>query len=297
MRLLALSALSPRRLAGAAVIACAAALMPVAALAATAAPAAPAASTPGCATAGLVIWFSPQVGGGYAGGYYYNLNFTNLSGRACTLRGYPGVSAVNLRGRQLGNPHGCTSRPCNGARRRSAATGCGAGTGRAPLAVSELDQLGVRYREPFPPRTEINKHGDTVLDTDDQAQAVTVVRHPVLHGEPLDRWRGWDIEGACGQVAPGHGAGSLHYHQYALAEPIAGLLGGTRLVATRGDTAPTCVGVRGCRLVPAGPTRPGARWLPAVCDHACSGSRPSTERPPSTGTIAPLMKLASADSR
>jgi uncharacterized protein DUF4232 len=78
----------------------------VAALAATASPAAPAASTPRCATSGLLIWFSPQLGSGYAGGYYYNLNFTNLSGYACTLQGYPGVSAVNLSGQQLGSPAG-----------------------------------------------------------------------------------------------------------------------------------------------------------------------------------------------
>lgn len=93
---------SPKRLIGAAAMACAAALIPVAALAATAGPAAPAASPPGCATSGLVIWFGPQFGGGYAGGYGYNLNFTNLSGHTCTLRGTPGVSAVNLGGHQLG---------------------------------------------------------------------------------------------------------------------------------------------------------------------------------------------------
>src|SRR6266699_3265203 len=31
--------------------------------------------------------------------------------------------------------------------------------------------------------------------------------------------------------------------------------------------------------------------------HASSGSSPSADRPPSTGRIAPLMKLASSDSR
>lgn len=97
---------SPKRLIGAAAVACVAALIPVAALAATGSPAAPAASTPGCATSGLVIWFAPQIGGGYAGGYYYNINFTNLSGHACTLRGYPGVSAVNLSGHRIGSQAG-----------------------------------------------------------------------------------------------------------------------------------------------------------------------------------------------
>jgi hypothetical protein len=41
-----------------------------------------------------------------AGGAYYDLEFTNLSGHACTLRGYPGVSAVSLTGRHLGSPAG-----------------------------------------------------------------------------------------------------------------------------------------------------------------------------------------------
>jgi hypothetical protein len=100
-----LHTLIPKRVIGAAVIAGAAAMIPVAALAATAsAPAAPAAArTPACATSGLVIWLSAPPGNGYAGGDAYDLNFTNLSGHACTLRGTPGVSAVSLRGRQLGS--------------------------------------------------------------------------------------------------------------------------------------------------------------------------------------------------
>lgn len=43
------------------------------------------------------------MGNGYAGGTGYNLEFTNLSGHACTLYGYPGVSAVDLAGHQLGS--------------------------------------------------------------------------------------------------------------------------------------------------------------------------------------------------
>ena len=40
---------------------------------------------------------------GAAGTIYYTLDFTNL-GATCTLRGYPGVSAVSVSGRQLGSP-------------------------------------------------------------------------------------------------------------------------------------------------------------------------------------------------
>ncbi|MGO9321750.1 MAG: DUF4232 domain-containing protein [Solirubrobacteraceae bacterium] len=81
-----------------------------AALLATAAPPAPAASAraagaPSCATSGLVIWLNAE-GSGTAGSFYYKIEFANLSGRTCTLAGYPGVSAVNLRGRQIGSPAG-----------------------------------------------------------------------------------------------------------------------------------------------------------------------------------------------
>jgi hypothetical protein len=60
------------------------------------------ADTPKCGTPGLVVWLDTQ-GNGTAGSIYYTLEFTNLSGHACTLGGYPGVSAVNLDGHQLGS--------------------------------------------------------------------------------------------------------------------------------------------------------------------------------------------------
>ena len=62
-----------------------------------------AATPPACATAGLVIWLNTD-GDHAAGSSYYKLEFTNLSGHACTLQGFPGVSALSLAGRQLGKP-------------------------------------------------------------------------------------------------------------------------------------------------------------------------------------------------
>jgi hypothetical protein len=59
------------------------------------------AGTPSCQTGGLVVWLNTQSNGA-AGSNFYKLKFTNQSGHRCTLRGYPGVSAINLRGRQLG---------------------------------------------------------------------------------------------------------------------------------------------------------------------------------------------------
>lgn len=94
----------PKRLTGLAAIACAAALTPVAAFAATSTSPHATASVPACATSGLVVWLNVPPGNDYAGGAYYYLEFTNQSGHTCTLRGYPGVSAVSLNGSQLGSP-------------------------------------------------------------------------------------------------------------------------------------------------------------------------------------------------
>jgi len=60
-----------------------------------------AATTPRCKTAGLVMWLNPEDSGA-AGSLYYKLEFVNLSGRACKLTGYPGISAVSLSGHQIG---------------------------------------------------------------------------------------------------------------------------------------------------------------------------------------------------
>ncbi len=60
---------------------------------------------PRCQTSGLVVWLNTE-GDGTAGSIYYKLEFTNLTGSTCTLTGYPGVSAVDLTGHQLGSPAG-----------------------------------------------------------------------------------------------------------------------------------------------------------------------------------------------
>ena len=60
------------------------------------------AATPACASSSLVVWLNSQ-GSGAAGSAYYNLEFTNLSGRRCSLFGYPGVSGVDLHSHQVGS--------------------------------------------------------------------------------------------------------------------------------------------------------------------------------------------------
>ncbi len=100
------------RRAAAAAAGCAVVLAPAVALAATGSPArhaaaagAPAAAArpaaPLCQTPGLVIWLNTN-GSGAAGSVFYHLEITNLSGRACTLNGFPFLYAVSLAGRQVG---------------------------------------------------------------------------------------------------------------------------------------------------------------------------------------------------
>jgi hypothetical protein len=63
------------------------------------------ARTSACAASSLVAWLDTN-GDGAAGSVYYQLEFTNVSGGSCVLRGYPGVSAVDTAGRQVGSAAG-----------------------------------------------------------------------------------------------------------------------------------------------------------------------------------------------
>jgi hypothetical protein len=61
-----------------------------------------AAAAPKCAAAHVQVWLGLGVGGGTAGSTYYPLEFSNVGGHACTLNGYPGVSAYGNSGNQVG---------------------------------------------------------------------------------------------------------------------------------------------------------------------------------------------------
>jgi hypothetical protein len=68
--------------------------------------AAASASASRCKTSHLEVWFGLGLGGGTAGSVYYPLEFSNVGHSACTLNGFPGVSAVGSGGGQLGPPAG-----------------------------------------------------------------------------------------------------------------------------------------------------------------------------------------------
>ena len=95
-----------RRLIAVAVAATAGLAISSAAYAATSSSGARAATAIPACTGGLGLgaWVALSQVNGAAGTSYYPLEFTNTSGRTCSLYGYPGVSALSRTGRQLGSP-------------------------------------------------------------------------------------------------------------------------------------------------------------------------------------------------
>lgn len=59
-----------------------------------------------CTSGQVAVWVSVDEGQGAAGSFYFPLEFTNISSRACYLVGYPGVSATGSGGGQLGSAAG-----------------------------------------------------------------------------------------------------------------------------------------------------------------------------------------------
>lgn len=57
-----------------------------------------------CTAGDLGAWVAVDQGNGAAGSVFFPLQFTNLSGHACWMRGFPGVSAIDRFGHQLGSP-------------------------------------------------------------------------------------------------------------------------------------------------------------------------------------------------
>ena len=105
-----------------------------------------------CATTGLKL--TVGAANGAAGTIFYPLDFTNTSGSACTMYGYPGVAFVSSRGgSQIGAP----------ANRRIATaptviTVAPGATAHATLAVSDVlignnckHQLQVNWVQVYPP--------------------------------------------------------------------------------------------------------------------------------------------------
>jgi hypothetical protein len=73
---------------------------------ASAAPTTPAVKAgllPVCTAGDLAVWVNYGAASGAAGTWYYPLEFTNTSNHTCRTWGWPGVSATNANGLQLGD--------------------------------------------------------------------------------------------------------------------------------------------------------------------------------------------------
>jgi Protein of unknown function (DUF4232) len=62
------------------------------------------ASAATCKASNLVVWLPNGNGNGAAGSIFYKLRITNLGSAACSLKGFPKVSALNLKGQAVGKP-------------------------------------------------------------------------------------------------------------------------------------------------------------------------------------------------
>jgi hypothetical protein len=94
---------------------------------------------PSCATAQLRLTVSDAEGA--AGTEYQALVLTNRGG-ACTLRGYPGVSFLDARGRQIGSPAERTGEP------RHRVTLRPGGSAHAQLAIARAANYADSVCEP-----------------------------------------------------------------------------------------------------------------------------------------------------
>jgi Protein of unknown function (DUF4232) len=62
------------------------------------------ASAATCKASNLVVWLPNGNGNGAAGSVFYKLRITNLGSASCSLKGFPKVSALNLKGQTVGKP-------------------------------------------------------------------------------------------------------------------------------------------------------------------------------------------------
>ena len=136
----------------------------------------PADSARNCATSALSVWVDANQSSGAAGTIAYALEFTNIGTAACTLIGYPGVTATNANSKQLGDAAGWN--PLYPARLVTIPPG---GTAHADLFWSdgEVFTSGCKPAtaslvKVYPPNSTTAKLGFFDL------QACTLTKHPYL---------------------------------------------------------------------------------------------------------------------
>jgi hypothetical protein len=115
-------------------------------------------ATAPCTTAGLVVWLD-TAGNSGAGSTFLTLKFTNQSGHACVLTGYPGVSALDLRGHILGSPASRNPSTTRAVRLADGATASAAlrivqAANFPPASCNRRAAAGLRV---FPPNQTVSK--------------------------------------------------------------------------------------------------------------------------------------------
>jgi Protein of unknown function (DUF4232) len=111
---------------------------------ATTGPATTGPATATCAASGLKVKLDMAAAGAAAGSYYVPLEFTNITGHACQLAGYPAVALTSgVSGRQIG-PQAAVDRSVRSAAVRLAP----GGTAHAWLQVTDVANIPARRCHP-----------------------------------------------------------------------------------------------------------------------------------------------------
>src|ERR1700760_195762 len=139
-----------------------------------------------CSTANLSVSLKANTGGGAAGSTYVPIEFTNTSGAACALYGYPGVSFVTgQNGSQVGAPAKRSGRFANvtvsGAAHATAHAWLqGAEAGHSPAWPSR--PVSTHFLKVYPPGNTAPAYVSFSSQTCSSAKVVTMTIDPVRTG-------------------------------------------------------------------------------------------------------------------
>jgi hypothetical protein len=143
-----------------------------------------------CSTANLSVSLPSNVGGGAAGSQYVAIQFTNTSGTACALYGFPGVSFVTgQNGSQIGAPA-----QRNSSIAKVTATVAAHATAHAWLQVAEAGNYPASSCRPvtahwlkiYPPGNTAPAYVGHAFQACSSAKVVTMTIDPVRAGAAVE---------------------------------------------------------------------------------------------------------------
>jgi hypothetical protein len=139
-----------------------------------------------CTTANLSVSLETNLGGGAAGSQYVPIQFTNTSGAACAMYGFPGVSFVTgQNGTQIGAP---AQRSPNAS--KVTVTVASHATAHAWLQIAEAGnypasschQVSANFLKVYPPGNTAPTYLSHSFQTCSSAKVVTMTIDPVRTG-------------------------------------------------------------------------------------------------------------------